>query len=156
MSNLRDAGPPVWGPFRWAAKGAGRSSAPRPPTLGWGNGVYPHLFRPSGAIERLRQTGNPRALQLHLGHASPAHDHALSLHHNGRGGPAHQPGGPVRGLSRPPLPAGKQPVPRRRPITPGPANTPHRQRYRHFRRGHLQRRRGGLCGHCRQGLPKKH
>ncbi len=33
--------------------------------------VYPHLFRHSGAIERLRQTGNPRALQLHLGHASP-------------------------------------------------------------------------------------
>jgi integrase len=33
--------------------------------------VYPHLFRHSGAMERLRQTGNPRALQLHLGHASP-------------------------------------------------------------------------------------
>jgi integrase/recombinase XerD len=33
--------------------------------------VYPHLFRHSGALERLRQTGNPRALQLHLGHASP-------------------------------------------------------------------------------------
>jgi integrase/recombinase XerD len=33
--------------------------------------VYPHLFRHSGAIERLRQTGNSRALQLHLGHASP-------------------------------------------------------------------------------------
>jgi integrase len=33
--------------------------------------VYPHLFRHSGAIERLRQTGNPRALQLHLGHARP-------------------------------------------------------------------------------------
>lgn len=33
--------------------------------------VYPHLFRHSGAIERLRQTGNPRALQIHLGHASP-------------------------------------------------------------------------------------
>jgi integrase len=32
---------------------------------------YPHLFRHSDAIERLRQTGNPRALQLHLGHASP-------------------------------------------------------------------------------------
>ena len=36
-----------------------------------GKRVYPHLFRHSGAIERLRQTGNPRALQLHLGHASP-------------------------------------------------------------------------------------
>jgi integrase/recombinase XerD len=34
--------------------------------------VYCHLFRHSGAIERLRQTGNPRALQLHLGHSSPA------------------------------------------------------------------------------------
>ncbi len=33
--------------------------------------VYPHLFRHSGAIERLRQTGNPRALQIHLGHSSP-------------------------------------------------------------------------------------
>jgi integrase/recombinase XerD len=32
--------------------------------------VYPHLFRHSDAIERLRQTGNPKALQLHLGHAS--------------------------------------------------------------------------------------
>ena len=38
---------------------------------GLGKCVYPHLFRHSGAIERLRQTGNPRALQLHLGHASP-------------------------------------------------------------------------------------
>jgi integrase len=36
-----------------------------------GKGVYPHLFRHSGAMERLRQTGNPRALQLHLSHASP-------------------------------------------------------------------------------------
>lgn len=33
--------------------------------------VYPHLLRHSDAIERLRQTGNPRALQLHLGHNSP-------------------------------------------------------------------------------------
>ncbi len=33
--------------------------------------VYPHLFRHSGALERLRQTGNPRALQIHLGHTSP-------------------------------------------------------------------------------------
>lgn len=32
--------------------------------------VYPHLLRHSDAIERLRQTGNPRALQLHLGHSS--------------------------------------------------------------------------------------
>jgi len=32
--------------------------------------VYPHLFRHSDAIERLRQTGNPKALQYHLGHAS--------------------------------------------------------------------------------------
>jgi integrase/recombinase XerD len=31
----------------------------------------PHLLRHSGAIERLRQHGNPRALQLHLGHTSP-------------------------------------------------------------------------------------
>jgi site-specific recombinase XerD len=33
--------------------------------------VYPHLLRHSDAIERLRQTMNPRALQLHLGHNSP-------------------------------------------------------------------------------------
>jgi integrase/recombinase XerD len=32
--------------------------------------VWPHLLRHSDAIERLRQTGNPRALQLHLGHSS--------------------------------------------------------------------------------------
>jgi integrase len=32
--------------------------------------VYPHLLRHSCAIERLRQTGNPKALQLHLGHAT--------------------------------------------------------------------------------------
>jgi integrase len=34
--------------------------------------VYPHLLRHSCAIERLRQTGNPRALQWHLGHNSMA------------------------------------------------------------------------------------
>lgn len=32
--------------------------------------VYPHLLRHSDAIERLRQTGNPKALQDHLGHSS--------------------------------------------------------------------------------------
>jgi len=32
--------------------------------------VFPHLFRHSDAIERLRRTGNPKALQYHLGHAS--------------------------------------------------------------------------------------
>lgn len=34
--------------------------------------IYPHLFRHSDAIERLRQTGNPKALQIHLGHSSIA------------------------------------------------------------------------------------
>jgi integrase/recombinase XerD len=34
-------------------------------------GAYPHILRHSDAIERLRQTGNPKALQLHLGHESP-------------------------------------------------------------------------------------
>jgi len=34
--------------------------------------VYPHLLRHSDAIERLRQMGNPKALQLHLGHSSTA------------------------------------------------------------------------------------
>jgi integrase/recombinase XerD len=38
---------------------------------GLGKRVYPHLLRHSDAIERLKQTMNPRALQLHLGHASP-------------------------------------------------------------------------------------
>jgi len=37
---------------------------------GFNKRVYPHLLRHSDAIERLRQTGNPKALQLHLGHAS--------------------------------------------------------------------------------------
>ena len=32
--------------------------------------VWPHLLRHSDVIERLRQTGNPKALQLHLGHSS--------------------------------------------------------------------------------------
>jgi len=32
--------------------------------------IYPHLLRHSDAIERLRQTGNPKALQQHLGHSS--------------------------------------------------------------------------------------
>lgn len=32
--------------------------------------VYPHLLRHSDAIERLKQTGNPKALQMHLGHSS--------------------------------------------------------------------------------------
>jgi integrase/recombinase XerD len=34
--------------------------------------VFPHLLRHSDAIIRLRKTGNPKALQYHLGHASPA------------------------------------------------------------------------------------
>lgn len=33
--------------------------------------VYPHLLRHSDAIERLRQTGHPKAVQHHLGHSSP-------------------------------------------------------------------------------------
>ena len=36
-----------------------------------GKPVWCHLLRHSDAIERLRQTGNPKALQIHLGHASP-------------------------------------------------------------------------------------
>ena len=34
--------------------------------------VFPHLLRHSDAIIRLRKTGNPKALQYHLGHNSPA------------------------------------------------------------------------------------
>ena len=33
--------------------------------------VYPHLFRHGDAIYRLRATGDPKALQDHLGHSSP-------------------------------------------------------------------------------------
>ncbi|MFZ2088106.1 MAG: site-specific integrase [Desulfobaccales bacterium] len=56
---------PVGRKRAWQIIGAAAAQA------GLGKCVYPHLFRHSGAIERLRQTGNPRALQLHLGHASP-------------------------------------------------------------------------------------
>ena len=38
----------------------------------WVQGARTHLLRHSGAIERLRQHGNPRALQLHLGHTRRA------------------------------------------------------------------------------------
>ena len=34
--------------------------------------VFPHLLRHSDAIIRLRKTGNPKALQYHLGHSTPA------------------------------------------------------------------------------------
>jgi len=34
--------------------------------------VFPHLLRHSDAVIRLRKTGNPKALQYHLGHSSPA------------------------------------------------------------------------------------
>ena len=34
--------------------------------------VFPHLLRHSDAIIRLRKTGNPKALQYHPGHSSPA------------------------------------------------------------------------------------
>ena len=37
---------------------------------GFAKRVFPHLLRHSDAIERLRQTGNPKALQHHLGHSS--------------------------------------------------------------------------------------
>ncbi len=33
--------------------------------------VWPHLLRHADAIERLRQTGHPQALMLHLGHHRP-------------------------------------------------------------------------------------
>jgi integrase/recombinase XerD len=56
---------PVGRKRAWQIIGAAAARA------GLGKRVHPHLFRHSGAIERLRQTGNPRALQLHLGHASP-------------------------------------------------------------------------------------
>jgi integrase/recombinase XerD len=34
--------------------------------------VFPHILRHSDAIIRLRKTGNPKALQYHLGHSSAA------------------------------------------------------------------------------------
>ncbi|MEM4722164.1 MAG: tyrosine-type recombinase/integrase [Candidatus Methanomethylicaceae archaeon] len=39
---------------------------------GFSKRVYPHLLRHSDAIYRLRATGNPKAIQLHLGHSSMA------------------------------------------------------------------------------------
>jgi len=39
---------------------------------GVGKKVFPHLLRHSDAIIRLRKTGNPKALQYHLGHNTPA------------------------------------------------------------------------------------
>lgn len=39
---------------------------------GIGKRVFPHLLRHSDAIIRLRKTGNPKALQYHLGHSTPA------------------------------------------------------------------------------------
>jgi len=41
-------------------------------TAGIEKRVFPHLLRHSDAIIRLRKTGNPKALQYHLGHNSPA------------------------------------------------------------------------------------
>jgi integrase/recombinase XerD len=39
---------------------------------GFNKRVFPHLLRHSDAIERLKQTGNPKAPQIHLGHSSMA------------------------------------------------------------------------------------
>ena len=36
---------------------------------GIGRRIYCHLLRHGGAIARLRRTGNPKSLQIHLGHA---------------------------------------------------------------------------------------
>jgi integrase/recombinase XerD len=36
---------------------------------GIGRRVYCHLLRHSGAVARLKRTGNPKSLQIHLGHA---------------------------------------------------------------------------------------
>ncbi|MBU4186409.1 MAG: site-specific integrase [Proteobacteria bacterium] len=41
-------------------------------TAGLEKRVFPHLLRHSDAIIRLRKTGNPKALQYHLGHNTPA------------------------------------------------------------------------------------
>jgi len=49
----------AWRILKLAAERAGISKS-----------IYPHLLRHSDAIERLRQTGNPKALQYHLGHSS--------------------------------------------------------------------------------------
>ncbi len=38
--------------------------------VGFPKRIYPHLLRHSDVIKWLRQTGNPEALQRHLGHAS--------------------------------------------------------------------------------------
>lgn len=39
---------------------------------GIGKRVFPHLLRHSDAINRLKKTGNPKALQYHLGHNTAA------------------------------------------------------------------------------------
>ena len=51
-------------------KGPGRLSAPRPPTPGWATRLPPPL-PPFRGHRAPAADGNPRALQLHLGHASP-------------------------------------------------------------------------------------
>jgi integrase/recombinase XerD len=51
----------AWQVLNEARKGAGMEKR-----------VFPHLLRHSDAIIRLRKTGNPKALQYHLGHNSPA------------------------------------------------------------------------------------
>ncbi len=51
--------------------GPTRSSQRAAKRAGLEKRVYPHLLRHSDSIERLRQTRNPKALQDHLGHASP-------------------------------------------------------------------------------------
>ena len=49
----------AWQIVKWAGEKAGIQKK-----------IWPHLLRHSDAIERLRQTGNPKALQYHLGHNS--------------------------------------------------------------------------------------
>ncbi len=155
---------PVGRKRAWQIIGAAAAHA------GLGKRVYLHLCRHSGAIERRRQTGQPPGLAAAPGPCQPAHDHAVSVHHHGRGDPAHQSDCPVRGLRRTSTARGRPPIRqgRSQPFSPpSPPEAlppvllyrqrapPDRQRHHHLRPGHLQRRRGGLRRRSHQGLPHR-
>ncbi len=57
--------------------------------------IYPHLLRQSDAIERLRQIGNPEALQLHLGHSPTVIAVRYLFNPHPGGSCQNQPGGSV-------------------------------------------------------------
>ena len=64
--------------------------------LAWGNGFTPTFFATPGPSSACGRPATPGPCSC-TWPRQPAYDHALSLHHHGRGGPAHQPGYLVRG-----------------------------------------------------------